>query len=114
VIDCLFCRIAAGELNTHLAHQDEQVVAFADINPQAPTHLLIVPRLHIESAAHLSAADDGLWAHMLHTAQSLAGAASLDTAGYRLVVNTGDHGGQTVPHLHLHLLGGRAMGWPPG
>ena len=111
---CLFCRIVSGDLATRFAHEDEHVVAFADIDPKAPTHLLIVPRAHIESAAALTAGDGGLWAHMLHTAQSLAREAGVESTGYRLVVNTGEDGGQTVPHLHLHLLGGRRMSWPPG
>jgi histidine triad (HIT) family protein len=112
--DCLFCAIAAGEVPATLLHQDEQVVAFADINPQAPTHVLVIPREHIGSAAELTPAHDGLWARMLHIAQDLARSQGIEAGGYRIVTNVGRDGGQTVAHLHLHLLGGRAMTWPPG
>ncbi len=112
--DCPFCAIAAGEVRATLLHQDDQVVAFADINPQAPTHILVIPREHIDSAAVLTAAHDGLWARLLHVAQELARSQGIDVGGYRIVTNVGHDGGQTVRHLHLHLLGGRSMTWPPG
>ena len=112
--DCLFCAIAAGDVPATLVHQDALVVAFRDINPQAPTHILVIPREHIGSAAEVTPAQDGLWARLLHVAVELAAAEGLSERGFRLVTNVGSDGGQTVGHLHLHLLGGRPMSWPPG
>ena len=112
--DCLFCGIAAGTVPADMVHQDDAVLAFRDINPQAPVHILVVPREHIASAADLTVAQDGMWARLLHVAQQLAGSEGIDATGFRLVVNTGRDAHQTVHHLHLHLLGGRSMGWPPG
>ncbi|TMD96601.1 MAG: histidine triad nucleotide-binding protein [Chloroflexi bacterium] len=112
--DCLFCRIAAGTIPATIVHSDDEVVAFRDINPQAPTHVLVVPREHIVSAAELTPAQDHLWGRLLHVAQSIADDEGQTDAGYRLVTNVGRNGGQTVPHLHLHLLAGRRMTWPPG
>jgi histidine triad (HIT) family protein len=112
--DCLFCAIAAGELAADRVHEDDDVVAFRDINPQAQTHILVIPREHIASAAELTPAQDPLWARLLHVAQQLADSEGIDETGYRLVTNVGRNGGQTVNHLHLHLLGGRHMSWPPG
>jgi len=111
--DCLFCKIVAGEIPANLVHEDTLCVAFADINPQAPTHLLIVPREHVESMAARSA-DKALMGHLMTVASDMANVVLRLGKGYRVVVNTGDDGGQTVPHLHLHLLGGRPMHWPPG
>ena len=112
--DCLFCSIAAGELPADLVHEDDLVVAFRDVNPQAPTHILVVPREHVGSVAELTAAHDALWARLLHLSQQLAAAEGIAESGYRVVTNVGGDGGQTVGHLHLHLLGGRLMSWPPG
>ena len=112
--DCLFCGIAAGSIDATRVHEDDQVVAFRDINPQAPTHILVIPREHIASAARVDDAHDGVWARLLHVAQDLARREQVDQAGYRIVTNVGRAGGQTVDHLHLHLLGGRSMTWPPG
>jgi len=112
--DCLFCRIAAGTIPATIVHSDDEVVAFRDINPQAPTHVLVIPREHIVSAAELTPAQDHLWGRLLHVAQSIADDEGQTDAGYRLVTNVGRNGGQTVPHLHLHLLAGRRMTWPPG
>ena len=112
--DCLFCRIAAGTIPATIVHSDDEVVAFRDINPQAPTHVLVAPREHIVSAAELTPAQDHLWGRLLHVAQSIADDEGQTDAGYRLVTNVGRNGGQTVPHLHLHLLAGRRMTWPPG
>ncbi len=112
--DCLFCAIAAGEIPATVVHRDELVVAFRDINPQAPTHILVIPREHIRSAAELTTAQDPLWARLLHVSQQLAVAEGLEASGFRIVTNVGRDGGQTVDHLHLHLVGGRPMGWPPG
>ncbi len=112
--ECLFCRIAAGEVPATRVYDDDTVVAFRDINPQAPTHILVIPREHIGSAAELTPAQDGLWAQLLHVAQQLALSEDIDAGGFRIVTNVGHDGGQTVNHLHLHLLGGRPMTWPPG
>ncbi|MDQ6847917.1 MAG: histidine triad nucleotide-binding protein [Candidatus Dormibacteraeota bacterium] len=112
--DCLFCSIAAGDIPATFVHQDEVVIAFRDINPQAPIHVLVVPRDHIVSAADLTAAQDPVWARLLHVSQLLATSEGIVQGGYRLVTNVGRDGGQTVAHLHLHLLGGRPMSWPPG
>jgi histidine triad (HIT) family protein len=114
MIDCLFCGIAAGEIPATHVHDDETVVAFRDINPQAPTHILVIPREHIASAADLSLEQDDLWAHLLQVALQLARSEGIDADGFRIVTNVGRSGGQTVAHLHLHLLGGRPMTWPPG
>ena len=112
--DCIFCRIVAGEIPSDIVHADELIVAFRDVAPQAPVHILVVPRDHLRSVAELTPAHDGLWSRMLHVAQDLADREGVVDSGYRLVTNVGADGGQTVDHLHLHLLGGRAMGWPPG
>ena len=112
--DCLFCAIAARNVPADVVFEDDLVVAFRDINPQAPTHILVVPREHVGSAAELMPANDALWARMLHVTQELAVADGVAADGYRVVTNVGRNGGQTVGHLHLHLLGGRHMTWPPG
>jgi histidine triad (HIT) family protein len=112
--DCIFCAIAAGDIAADRLYQDDDVVAFRDTNPQAPTHILVIPREHIGSAAELTAAQDPLWGRLLHVAQQLAEDEGVDQSGFRLVTNVGVNGGQTVHHLHLHLLGGRPMRWPPG
>ena len=112
--DCIFCGIVAGTVPASLVRRDDDVVAFRDVNPQAPTHILVIPAEHLVSAAELTPAQDHIWARLLHVAQSIADDEGLDADGYRIVVNVGRHGGQTVDHLHLHLLGGRQMTWPPG
>jgi histidine triad (HIT) family protein len=112
-MDCLFCKIAAGSIPTQKVFEDERALAIADINPQAPVHLLIIPRKHIVSLAHLSLEDEALLGHMHGVAREIAAQKGLEN-GFRTVMNTGPDGGQTVAHLHLHLLGGRAMHWPPG
>ena len=111
--DCLFCRIVAGTIPAQRLYEDEHTLAFADIHPQAPTHLLIIPKQHVASMAHATDADTPVLGHLLAVAAQLARGQQLDK-GYRVVVNTGDDGGQTEHHLHLHLLGGRSMTWPPG
>ena len=108
--DCLFCRIAAGEIPTDLIYQDEKVVAFRDINPAAPVHLLIVPRQHIPDLRALEADQPELWAAMVHAVQHLAKEHGIAPEGFRIVINTGVKAGQSVFHLHLHLLGGREFG----
>lgn len=110
--DCLFCRIAAGEIPARIVHQDSDVVAFHDISPQAPTHLLVIPRRHVESLSAARTEDRELLGRLLATAAEIAGAAKLDS--WRLVANTGADAGQSVFHLHLHVLGGRRFSWPPG
>jgi histidine triad (HIT) family protein len=111
--DCLFCKIVAGSIPAKRVFEDELCISFADLRPQAPTHLLIVPRQHIASLAEAVPAQSSLLGHLLMKAAEIARAAGLDD-GYRVVLNTGADGGQTVEHIHLHLLGGRRMGWPPG
>jgi histidine triad (HIT) family protein len=114
VSDCLFCKIIAGTIPAKLVHEDDRAVAFRDLNPQAPTHILIVPRQHIASINDLSDGDAPLVGHLHVVAAKLAQAESIAATGYRLVFNTGPQAGQTVSHIHLHLLGRRALGWPPG
>ena len=111
--DCLFCRIAAGEIPSDRVHEDDEVIAFRDINPRAPTHVLVIPRRHLPDAQHLTDADAGLLARLFGVMRSLADEAGLGS-GYRIVTNVGPDAGQSVPHLHFHLLGGRPMSWPPG
>jgi histidine triad (HIT) family protein len=112
-MDCLFCKIVRGELPARKVHEDEYSVAFADIDPKAPVHLLVVPRRHIASLSEATAEDRELLGRLLLTAKDLAAKQNLGK-GYRITINTGEEGGQTVDHLHLHVLGGRAMLWPPG
>ena len=111
--DCLFCRIVAGTIPATKVHEDDLIVAIRDINPQAPTHLLLMPVTHIGSAADLTERDAPLLGHLFAVAADLARSEGLD-GGWRLVSNVGPDGGQTVDHLHVHLLGGRFMTWPPG
>lgn len=113
-MSCLFCRIAAGEIPAKLAYADDQVVAFHDIAPQAPVHVLVIPRAHLDSLAATSSADDALLGHMLATVRQLAHSLGVASAGYRTVLNTGMDGGQSVGHIHAHLLAGRPLLWPPG
>ncbi len=112
-MSCPFCKIVEGAIPSTPVYQDETTYAFADIHPQAPVHILIVPRRHIGSMSDTDQNDRALLGHLLWAAAEIARAKHLD-GGYRIVVNTGAEGGQTVDHLHLHLLGGRAMTWPPG
>ncbi len=108
-MDCIFCKIVAGEIPTNILYQDKEVIAFRDINPLAPTHLLIIPRKHIPSLAHLSEAESPLTGHMVSIANQLAKREGVSESGYRLTINCGRQGGQGVPHLHMHLLGGRQL-----
>lgn len=112
--DCLFCKVAAGEIPADVVYQDDDVVAFRDIQPQAPTHILIIPRKHIASLLEVRDSDVELLGRLQATAISLARSEGLDRSGFRLVINTLGGAGQSVFHVHLHLLGGRALGWPPG
>jgi histidine triad (HIT) family protein len=110
--DCLFCRIVAGEARAERVHEDEHAVVIRDINPAAPTHLLVLPRKHVATLADLTPADDALVGHLNRVATSVAHAAG--RRDFRVVVNCGAGAGQSVFHLHLHVLAGRALGWPPG
>jgi histidine triad (HIT) family protein len=110
--DCLFCKIAAGEIPSDRVHEDDQVVVFRDINPRAPTHVLAISRRHIPSADDLTDADGDLLAALFSAMRKVAADAGLK--GYRIVTNVGPESGQSVFHLHFHLLGGRPMSWPPG
>ncbi|MAF27052.1 MAG: histidine triad nucleotide-binding protein [Gemmatimonadota bacterium] len=111
--ECIFCEIAAGNIPSTKLHEDDQCVAFKDIAPAAPTHLLVIPREHLASLDDADEEHGALLARMLLVAKRLAGERGLDE-GYRVVINRGAHGGQTVDHLHIHVLGGRPMTWPPG
>jgi histidine triad (HIT) family protein len=113
-MSCIFCQIAAGEIDSEIVYRDEQVVAFRDLNPQAPTHILIIPIQHIENLADASEEQAELLGHCSLVAAQIAQAEEIAQDGYRLVTNVGADGGQSVDHLHFHLLGGRRMHWPPG
>src|SRR5215203_1451531 len=112
--DCLFCRIATGAIPAAIVHEDEHTVAFRDIAPQAPSHILIIPRVHLASVVDLTEGDGELTGRLMTVAVRLAAAEGIDASGFRLVTNTGPDAGQSVAHLHWHLLGGRALAWPPG
>ncbi len=112
--NCVFCKIVSGELPAKIIHKNDLVTAFRDINPQAPTHILIVPNQHLGGVADLTSENTPTLAALFAAAQKIAADEGLTEDGYRLVLNQGSHGGQTVFHLHLHLLGGRHMIWPPG
>jgi histidine triad (HIT) family protein len=112
--DCLFCRIARREIPATLVYEDERVAAFQDLNPQAPTHILVIPKRHIATLNDLSTEDDQLVGELVRRAGAIAAERGLSAGGYRTVFNTNRDAGQTVFHIHLHLLGGRAMTWPPG
>jgi histidine triad (HIT) family protein len=112
--DCLFCKIIAGAIPGHLVHEDKDLVAFKDINPQAPLHVLIVPRQHIATLNDLGPNNDDLIGAMVRRAAALANQHGYAERGYRTVLNCNREAGQTVFHIHLHLLAGRALGWPPG
>lgn len=111
---CLFCRIVAGEIPSTIVHDDATVVAIRDIAPRAPTHVLVMPKRHIASAGDLTAADGELLGRIFETAAAIARSEGIADRGYRIVTNVGTWGGQSVDHLHFHLLGGRALDWPPG
>jgi histidine triad (HIT) family protein len=108
-MSCIFCQIVASKVPSEIVYHDEQVIAFRDINPQAPTHLIIIPKKHIPSLAHLSEAESSLIGDMVTVANQLARREGISESGYRLVINCGEQGGQLVPHLHMHLLGGRKL-----
>jgi len=108
-MDCIFCQIAAGDIPADIVHRDDRVVAFRDISPQAPVHVLIIPREHITYLSDLTGEQSALAGHMVGVANQLARSEGIADSGYRVVVNCGQQGGQLVPHLHMHLLGGREM-----
>jgi histidine triad (HIT) family protein len=112
-MDCIFCRIIHGEIPATRLYEDEQAIAFADIAPRAPVHFLVIPRKHLISLRHVARGDAPLLGHLLSIAAELAAKEGLST-GFRAVINSGEDGGQTVDHLHIHVLGGRQMHWPPG
>ncbi len=110
--DCLFCKIVAGQIPATIVYEDNDVVAFRDIHPQAPQHILFIPRRHVASMAELTPADSDMLGKIFVAAQKVAHDLGLEK-GYRFVTNVGPHAGQSVLHLHFHLLGGRELGWPP-
>ena len=113
--NCLFCRIIRGEIPSKKVHEDAHVFAFEDVNPQAPVHILVIPREHnLESLNDMSKLDLSMMGHLLYTAAKVANQMEIAESGYRVVINTGDAAGQSVPHLHIHVLGGRNLAWPPG
>jgi histidine triad (HIT) family protein len=112
--DCLFCKIVTGDIPATVVRETDTTVAFRDINPQAPTHVLIIPKAHYADAAALAAADPQVTADLLSEAAEVAAMDKVDTTGYRVVFNTGTGAGQTVFHTHAHVLGGRGLNWPPG
>ena len=112
--DCIFCKIATGTVPTDKVYEDDQALAFRDMHPQAPTHVLIIPKEHLESLNDASQSDEKILGHLLRLAPKIANQLDIAESGYRAVVNTGADGGQSVFHLHVHLLGGRPLTWPPG
>ena len=112
--DCLFCKVVRGEIPARIVARTDHTVAFRDIDPRAPTHVLVIPREHIENADEIRPEHAQVLAEMFATAQQVARTDGVEQSGYRLVFNVGDDTGNSVPHLHLHVMGGRRMGWPPG
>jgi histidine triad (HIT) family protein len=112
--DCIFCRIARGEIPARIAAKDDKAIAFHDLNPQAPTHVLVIPVQHVGGANEVGSEGAAIWTAVMGLATRVARELGVAETGYRLVVNQGSHGGQSVDHLHVHVLGGRRMGWPPG
>ena len=112
--NCLFCRIIAREIPAEFVKEDDRAIVITDINPQAPTHLLVIPRTHLESLNDAAQKDEAMLGHLLRVAAQVANAAGLEESGYRTVINTGAGAGQSVFHLHVHVLGGRPLNWPPG
>ncbi len=112
--DCLFCKIVTGEMSTDFVYEDDEFVAFRDINPQAPTHVLVIPRRHIETLNDLEPVDGDVAGKLMLAAKTIAAQEGIAEDGYRVVINCNAGGGQAVYHIHLHLLGGRQMKWPPG
>ena len=113
-MSCLFCKIVAGEIPAKRVHEDDDLLAFEDINPQAPLHVLVIPKRHIPTLNEMSAADDALVGQLTRRAAAIAKERGFDGSGYRTVINCNRDAGQTVFHIHLHLLAGRSLAWPPG
>ena len=113
-MSCIFCKIVAGEIPADILYQDDDVMCFRDVAPQAPTHLLVIPKKHIGSIVELEQSDTDIAGKILVTATKMAKQDGVSESGYRVAMNCGDEGGQTVGHIHMHVLGGRQMGWPPG
>ena len=112
--DCLFCKIARKEIPSSIIYEDDMSLAFNDINPQAPTHILVIPKKHIRSLVESDDSDKELLGHLTHVARNIADEKGLSSKGFRLVLNSGLEAGQSVWHIHFHLMGGRKMAWPPG
>ena len=112
--DCLFCKMISGEIPCDIVYEDESVFAFRDIDPKAPTHILLIPRKHIRSINELGESERNLAGELLLTAKKIAKDEGIDESGFRTIFNTNSDGGQTVFHIHMHILGGRKMAWPPG
>lgn len=112
--NCIFCQVVVGEIAADVIYTDERALAFRDINPQAPVHALVIPREHMDSLDDASGRDEGVLGHLLRVAARVANAEGLSESGYRTVINTGAGAGQSVFHLHLHVIGGRPLNWPPG
>ncbi len=112
-MDCLFCKIAAGEIPSKKIYEDDKVLAFYDIDPKAPVHFLVIPKQHIPSADYITAENSAIVGHVFEVIAKIAAELKLEK-GYRVVNNCGEHGGQTVEHLHFHILAGRSLAWPPG
>ena len=113
-MDCLFCKIANKEIPSNIVYEDDLCLSFRDIDPQAPVHILIIPKTHISSALEIDGNNSGIIAHIYEVAAKIARDLGIAKDGYRIVTNVGENGGQTVGHLHFHMLGGRNLGWPPG
>ncbi|MBI1763184.1 MAG: histidine triad nucleotide-binding protein [Acidobacteria bacterium] len=112
--DCLFCKLAEGTIPSEKVYEDDQALAFRDLHPQAPTHVLLIPKEHLDSLNDASQSDQPLLGYLLRLVPKIANQLGIAESGFRTVINTGGEGGQTVDHLHIHLLGGRPMTWPPG
>lgn len=112
--DCLFCKIVEGEINADVVYETESLLAFRDINPVSPVHILVIPKKHIANLAELAVEDSALMGELMQAAKKIAEAEGLSDSGYRTVMNCKEDGGQTVYHMHMHILGGRAFTWPPG
>lgn len=112
--DCLFCKMVSGDIQPNVVYEDDDVLAFRDLNPQAPTHILVIPKRHISTLNDLESGDEALMGNLVLTAARIAEKEGIAEAGYRTLLNCNAEAGQTVFHIHLHLLGGRPMGWPPG
>jgi histidine triad (HIT) family protein len=113
-MECIFCKIADEKVPAKIIYKDDQAIAFEDINPQAPVHVLVIPRKHISTVLEIKDTDRDLIGHLFDVANNIAGQRGIDQKGFRLVLNCNEDAGQTVYHIHIHLLGGRIMKWPPG